>query len=145
MSDDSNPELESFRRQWRAEVSAKTKPDDSNRHHKSAQPAKSKARRPSVIPQTTAGNLGKESHGEEHSDEDDGHLSPVGESNPVASSSSVEGADNFSKTAAVREPHSALEHYEKAVERELQGNLGDSLKLYRKAVRVSGSVLHRSL
>lgn len=35
-----------------------------------------------------------------------------------------------------KEPESALEHYEKAVERESQGNLGDSLNLYRKAFRV---------
>jgi len=34
------------------------------------------------------------------------------------------------------EPRSALEHYEKAVERESQGSLGDSLNLYRKAFKV---------
>jgi hypothetical protein len=34
------------------------------------------------------------------------------------------------------EPKSALEHYEKAVEKESQGSLGDSLNLYRKAYRV---------
>ena len=33
-------------------------------------------------------------------------------------------------------PVSALDHYEKAVEREAAGNLGDSLHLYRKAFRV---------
>lgn len=35
-----------------------------------------------------------------------------------------------------REPRSALEHYEKAVERESQGSLGDSVSLYRRAFRV---------
>jgi len=34
------------------------------------------------------------------------------------------------------EPVSALDHYEKAVEREVAGKLGDSLNLYRKAFRV---------
>jgi F-box protein 9 len=34
------------------------------------------------------------------------------------------------------DPVSALDHYEKAVEREAVGNLGDSLQLYRKAFRV---------
>jgi F-box protein 9 len=34
------------------------------------------------------------------------------------------------------EPVSALDHYEKAVEREAAGKLGDSLSLYRKAFRV---------
>ena len=35
-----------------------------------------------------------------------------------------------------KEPRSALEHYERAVEKEDQGNLGDSLSHYRKAYRV---------
>lgn len=34
------------------------------------------------------------------------------------------------------EPSSALEHYERAVEREDEGNLGDSLNHYRKAYKV---------
>lgn len=33
-------------------------------------------------------------------------------------------------------PESALEHYERAVEKETQGSLGESLSLYRKAFRV---------
>lgn len=36
---------------------------------------------------------------------------------------------------------SALDHYEEAMEKEAQGNMGESLRLYRKAYRVS-SVLH---
>lgn len=39
--------------------------------------------------------------------------------------------------AAGQEPRSALEHYEKAVEKESEGRLGDSLSLYRKAFKVS--------
>ena len=35
-----------------------------------------------------------------------------------------------------QEPSSALEHYEKAVEKETHGQLGDSLKHYRKAFKV---------
>lgn len=34
------------------------------------------------------------------------------------------------------EPESALEHFERAVEKEAEGSLGDSLQLYRKAYRV---------
>ncbi|EME78085.1 uncharacterized protein MYCFIDRAFT_209258 [Pseudocercospora fijiensis CIRAD86] len=37
---------------------------------------------------------------------------------------------------AYREPSSALEHYEKAVEKETQGQLGESLRHYRKAFKV---------
>lgn len=36
-----------------------------------------------------------------------------------------------------KEPVSALEHYERAVEKETQGQLGDSLKHYRQAFKVS--------
>jgi F-box protein 9 len=38
--------------------------------------------------------------------------------------------------ASSKEPTSALEHYEKAVEREDQGRQGESLSLYRKAFKV---------
>jgi F-box protein 9 len=48
-------------------------------------------------------------------------------------------AESSNPKTGSREPRSALEHYEKAVERESQGNLGDSLDLYRKAFRVGPS------
>jgi F-box protein 9 len=39
------------------------------------------------------------------------------------------------------EPNTALEHFERAVEKEAAGKLGDSLQHYRKAYRV-GVVYH---
>lgn len=39
-----------------------------------------------------------------------------------------------------KEPQSALDHYEKAVEREKAGKLGDSVSLYRKAYRLDSEV-----
>ncbi|KAK5133042.1 hypothetical protein LTR08_008247 [Meristemomyces frigidus] len=39
-----------------------------------------------------------------------------------------------------REPSSALEHYERAVEKETQGNLGDSMQHYRKAFKLDDGV-----
>ena len=47
-----------------------------------------------------------------------------------------EELDHTEDEVGEREPESALEHYEKAVERETQGQLGDSLDLYRKAFKV---------
>ena len=44
-----------------------------------------------------------------------------------------------------QEPRSALEHYEKAVERETQGSLGDSVSLYRKAFKVRISLIKEIL
>jgi F-box protein 9 len=35
-----------------------------------------------------------------------------------------------------KEPTTALEHYERAVEKETQGNLGDSMRHYRRAFKV---------
>ncbi|KAH9826912.1 F-box protein pof7 [Teratosphaeria destructans] len=41
------------------------------------------------------------------------------------------------------EPRSALEHYERAVEKETQGQLGDSMRHYRRAFKVGGvATLH---
>jgi F-box protein 9 len=40
-------------------------------------------------------------------------------------------------STALTEPVSALDHFEAAVIKEAQGNLGESLKLYRKSFRVS--------
>lgn len=45
-------------------------------------------------------------------------------------------AQNQERARATQEPNSALEHYEKAVEKETHGQLGDSLKHYRKAFKV---------
>lgn len=44
-----------------------------------------------------------------------------------------------------KEPESALEHYERAVEKETQGQLGDSLKHYRQAFKVSVSSNHYAM
>jgi len=43
----------------------------------------------------------------------------------------------YSKAAKKGEPVSALNYYEKAVEKEAAGSLGDSLRLYRKAFSVT--------
>lgn len=48
-------------------------------------------------------------------------------------------ADEFSKLSRT-EPQTALEHYEKAVEKEGQGQLGDSLTHYRTAFRMDENV-----
>lgn len=45
------------------------------------------------------------------------------------------------KNKEIGEPVTALDHYERAVEKESQGSLGDSLMLYRKAFRVRSIML----
>jgi F-box protein 9 len=49
-------------------------------------------------------------------------------------------AQTAAALAQSQEPTSALEHYEKAVEKESQGNLGDSVNLYRKAFKLDSGV-----
>ncbi|OBT89735.1 hypothetical protein VE02_01368 [Pseudogymnoascus sp. 03VT05] len=145
MDEPLNPELESFRQQWRAEVSAKSKPGDSSGSKKSTQPhPKPTARRPSVVPKAPPRPSADAESDNEPSDEDDdlASLAPLHAPSFEVSSarSAVEkDVEKFSGTAP-KEPESALEHYEKAAEREAQGNLGDSLTHYRKAFRIDDRV-----
>lgn len=147
MDEPSNPELESFRQQWRAEVSAKSKPGDSSAPKKSTQPpSKPTARRPSVVPKAPPRPSADAGSDNEPSDEDGELLSSAashGASFEVSSAKSAvqKDVEKFSGTAP-KEPESALEHYEKAAEREAQGNLGDSLTHYRKAFRVCPHPAH---
>ena len=133
MDEPSNPELESFRQQWRAEVSAKSKPGDSSAHpQKSAQPpSKPSVRRPSIVPKAPPRPSAGAESDNEPSDED-GELASTVAPTPLPSfgistaRSAVEkDVEKFSGTAP-KEPESALEHYEKAAEREAQGNLAVS-------------------
>lgn len=137
--DSTEAELENFRKQWREEVTAKTKGKAAASATPEQTPQATSSR--SHVAKTVAPNsIAAEvvSHARHRSveevDEVEPHSYPdLGEvqhgrrldetSPPVASSS--------------KEPHSALEHYEKAVEKESQGSLGDSVDLYRKAFRVS--------
>jgi F-box protein 9 len=124
--EDQNPELEAFRRQWREEVSAKSQ--DGSRSV--AGPSKS-TRRPPPITRTSTRRPSKPS-AEEEEDHGEPQTFPG-----IDAPRNPEAKDTESSQDGDREPESALEHYEKAVEKESQGNLGDSLKLYRKAYRVS--------
>ncbi|KAF2634575.1 hypothetical protein P280DRAFT_413500 [Massarina eburnea CBS 473.64] len=126
-------ELESFRQKWREEVSAKAK-------GKQAQPSSSSAR-PAPTNTATTKTTPTALHARQKSEEIDEvqpyihhdlgekqHGRRLDESSPPEPSSSL------------NEPRSALEHYEKAVERETQGSLGDSLNLYRKAFKLDDKV-----
>jgi F-box protein 9 len=132
--EESNPDLESFRQQWRAEVSARSKAGPSKAHAKEVVAQKPSRKQP----RSSRFALQSFPNGEEHNKEGlsntptfQGGISHTGES-----SAGIEDAENVGNKGKSREPRSALEHYERAVEREAQGNLGDSLDLYRKAFRV---------
>ncbi|KAG4432174.1 hypothetical protein IFR05_012341 [Cadophora sp. M221] len=125
--EDTNPELEQFRQQWRAEVSARTH-TEGNREPKSTKVH----RKPPPITSLASTSRGVKPSQEEEKAEPPTFHSPDG-------SREDSGHGESSKSMA-REPQSALEHYEKAVERETTGKLGESLSLYRKAFRMDDRV-----
>jgi F-box protein 9 len=132
-------ELESFRQRWREEVSAR---------------AKSKAPAPSAAPTKTAGlstskphapkgsapDAASHSHARHRSVEETDEVTPYAHQDLGEKQYGRRLDETSAQTAAIasgsKEPKTALDHYEKAVERETQGNLGDSVALYRKAFKV---------
>lgn len=134
MAENTAEELERFRQQWQAEVSARSK--DAASSSISSRPAQTGQRSSGTTqPELTAAPTfhkpyrdvdGVHDVGEHeyHDLDDKDEARKLGESG--------EGIH----PSARREPTSALEHYERAVERELEGSLGDSLYLYRRAFRV---------
>lgn len=103
--EDYNPELESFRQEWRAEVSAKA--------HAERNKVPASRSTPSSHLENPSGS--------------------------VATAEKCDGPEREHYTGS-REPLSALEHYEQAVESESRGNLNESVNLYRKAFRMDDRV-----
>ncbi|KAI4711258.1 hypothetical protein J4E89_003823 [Alternaria sp. Ai002NY15] len=137
-------ELESFRQKWREEVTARAK-------------GKAPASSASAKPTATSSSTGKPHPSKSNAQDAQHHTR--------ARSLSLESGDEVNsytyhnlgekqhgrrldetsaRTAAAiaeeAEPTSALEHYEKAVEKESQGSLGDSVDLYRKAFKLDSGV-----
>lgn len=132
-------ELESFRQKWREEVSAKTQgkrpaaaPAAPTASSSKSQPPKSHGTEISVPRPNLNAN-------EEHDKVQPHVYSQLGEKQHGRRLDET-SAEAAAAAASAREPKSALEHYEKAVERENQGSLGDSLKLYRKAFKLDAKV-----
>lgn len=128
-------ELESFRQKWREEVTARTKGKAPKTDVLSSKPRPTKSNAPDVA---------SSSHARQRSIEEVDEVTPhvyqdLGERKHGRRLDEA-SAETAAAHAANQEPKSALEHYEKAVEKESEGRLGDSLSLYRKAFKV-GSVV----
>lgn len=132
-----NAELESFRRQWREEVTRRTKQAKPSTPRPISTTGPSSIVRPSQFPPTRhEASLRKED------DEEGG--TPFGSSEIIQGVSNLSIAndeDVFHSHGTRKEPKSALEHFERAVERESEGKLGDSLHHYRKAYKVRAATL----
>ena len=134
MTEEANPELETFRQQWREEVTARSKGTSAHQHGRPARPASAKSvSQPKVSGPPTATREPRNEVQENFEDE------------LVNTYHDLDNKDDARRLGESREgvhpdsnaePRSALEHFEKAVEKEAQGSLGDSLNHYRKAYRV---------
>lgn len=123
-----NAELESFRRQWREEVARRTKQP---RPDRSLPKPSSAARLPPAHHEAS----------ERKEDEEEAETPYAGEIvSRVEQLHLGPGPGTADEDAfhpyPQEEPTSALEHFERAVQREAEGSLGDSLQHYRKAYRV---------
>lgn len=140
-----NPDsaLEQFRQQWREEVSARA---ISSKKRQSESDGKVHHNGPSYPPRGFKPSLSSpgSTPGKVESREERGNGSHAEQRWQLAAGLdrlSVGGeTDEQPSGTAPTEPESALEHYERAVEKENEGNLGASLSHYRKAYRLDDCV-----
>ncbi|KAM5355182.1 hypothetical protein ACJ41O_001828 [Fusarium nematophilum] len=140
-ADELNSELESFRQQWISDLRTRTEHE--------AQPATPAATGPSRRPHhgPPVSSLPHKQPPPPGADDDDddylqGHSFDEPEQqqpSPTLSRPAHEVQHGRSGKKLV----SALDHYEEAMHKEAQGNMGDSLKLYRKAYRLDNGVDRR--
>ncbi|KAJ5591485.1 uncharacterized protein N7459_001854 [Penicillium hispanicum] len=131
-----NAELESFRREWREEVARRSKPIATSPATASAASAPPPTRFPPTRHEASHRKDLEEEGPAPGSFDPDELTQKVGE----LSVEPDEGEDDGFTRRAHKEPSSALEHFERAVEKEAAGNLGDSLQHYRKAYRLDSGV-----
>lgn len=133
-------ELEAFRQRWREEVSARNKqPGRPSSSRQSTLPA-APPRKPKIstgpLPHSAslvAGPSRREAaDGSDEVEPKTYHDLPDRED---ALRLGTEGQDH-DRNARPAEPSTALEHYERAVDKETSGQLGDSIRHYRKAFKV---------
>jgi F-box protein 9 len=128
-------ELEAFRRRWREEVQSRNRDPQapsSPERQRPQQRRKSTAQpRPALASGSAPTKKVDEFDNEELAPKPYHDLPDKEEALKLG----IEGQEH-ERAKLFQEPNSALEHYEKAVEKESHGQLGDSLKHYRKAFKV---------
>ena len=123
MNNDINSELESFRQQWREEVRARNQGREQDPSSSAASTAATTSHARATGPPAQTSSAKKPSKGDE---EYQARALEESEASQINTEHRV-------KRVLV----TALDHYEEAVETEGQGNLGEALRLYKKAFRVS--------
>lgn len=130
-------ELASFREQWRAEVRAR-KPAQAGPvqgNSAGASFSTTTTRRESEQPSKKFAPPPRKPLAHDHY-EDYVPAPSFDGVNGEGASSSAQAAEGSSGAEVRPDPITALDHYERAVEKEVIGSLGESLALYRKAYRV---------
>ncbi|KAK3114523.1 hypothetical protein LTR53_007094 [Teratosphaeriaceae sp. CCFEE 6253] len=130
-------ELEVFRQRWREEVSARSKQDQSKGSIRQAA-AREQNARVAQPPSLGAGTSTVRRKDVDYSEEVEPKAYHDLPDKEARSKLGSEGQDHGRD--ATREPSSALEHYEHAVEKETTGQLGDSITHYRKAFKLDSAV-----
>ncbi|KAI0126426.1 F-box domain-containing protein [Xylariales sp. AK1849] len=133
-------ELENFREQWRAEVTARSRHTaGSSLQRQPSQAGPSSSRAPPRRTESSTKKAPSRTGGPIHPEEDEEYVqSQTFDEDPAR----VRGSQLQDEATVVKdkEPETALEFYEKAVDKETSGKLGDSLQLYRKAYRMDNRV-----
>lgn len=149
MLEGTDDELETFRQQWKEEVTARSKGDPSGKHNRVLRARNTTEPDSSITESALATRPTHYSRAEEITAIKEGYEEPGIarteayydlEDNDEARRFGTEGEGIHPSAVAARKPSTALDHYEKAVEREGQGKLGDSVSLYRKAYKLDAGV-----
>lgn len=128
--EEDNAELNAFRRQWREEVSRRNKSSSSKQNDSSS--SQLAGSHLDKLPPTRHEAADRKEEVEEDLRRDYEEIVQRTEQHLTLRTADE---DTFQRVPQ-KEPRSALEHFEKAVEKEAEGSLGDSLAHYRKAYRV---------
>lgn len=131
-SQEANPELESFREKWRAEVRARNQASSGSQQHASSSTSNANSSQTAASVPPRPAHLGASKPKVLETDDDYVQARVFGDIEPQPAAQQAE--------RTVADPVTALDHYEHAVEKEGQGSLGDSLRLYRKAFRMDHKV-----
>lgn len=140
-------ELESFRQQWISDLRTRTDHHENEPHQQPVHAAAGSSRLPhhgpppsSILHKHVPPNQEEEEEEEEDQDQeqDDAYIPKrsLNANEPPSPTSLRSTHDIQHGRSGKKKLVSALDHFEEAMFKEGQGNMGDSLKLYREAYRV---------
>ncbi|UKZ65494.1 uncharacterized protein TrAtP1_006693 [Trichoderma atroviride] len=142
---ESSSELESFRQKWISDLRSRRESIGSASHQAEASYVASTAAPAATSQQTRpSGPFSGPGTGKRNLpviDDDEYYLHAQSFDGPPPTSATGHLLSDAPGKGAEKPLISALDHYEEAMEKEAQGNMGESLRLYRKAYRVSLSFL----